>query len=171
MTEKNQVRVKKADANPLPDPDYIAKLGEVMAQNGIFEFEWESETQRLVLSRNQASIASIQQSIPAVGTAVMANSQAPIAAHIADDKPAETTSNHNNAFPSPMVGTAYLSPKPNEPKFVKLGDSVEKGQTILIIEAMKVMNQIQAEKSGKLSAILVEDGEPVEYAQPLFIIE
>ena len=166
MTEKNQVRVKKADANPLPDPDYIAKLGEVMAQNGIFEFEWESETQRLVLSRNQASIASIQQSVPAVGTAA-----APIATHIADDKPAETASNHNNAFPSPMVGTAYLSPKPNEPKFVKLGETVEKGQTILIIEAMKVMNQIQAEKSGTLSAILVEDGEPVEYAQPLFIIE
>jgi acetyl-CoA carboxylase biotin carboxyl carrier protein len=75
------------------------------------------------------------------------------------------------AVKAPMVGTAYLSPQPDAPPFVKLGDSVREGQPLLIIEAMKVMNQIPAPRAGRVTQILVADGAPVEYGQPLVVLE
>ena len=75
------------------------------------------------------------------------------------------------AVPSPMVGTAYLSPQPGAPAFIKVGDMVREGQTLLIIEAMKVMNPIIAPKSGKVTRILIEDKQPVEYGEPLLVLE
>ena len=74
-------------------------------------------------------------------------------------------------MPSPMVGTAYLQPEPEAPPFVKVGDAVTEGQTILIIEAMKTMNQIPAPRAGRVKRILVEDGSPVEFGAPLIILE
>ena len=76
-----------------------------------------------------------------------------------------------NAVPSPMVGTAYLSPSPDAKPFVEVGQSVREGQTLLIIEAMKTMNQIPSPRSGTVTAILVEDAQPVEYGMPLVVIE
>ena len=74
-------------------------------------------------------------------------------------------------MPSPMVGTAYLQAEPEAPAFVKVGDAVTEGQTILIIEAMKTMNQIAAPRAGRVKRILVEDGQPVEFGAPLMILE
>ena len=81
------------------------------------------------------------------------------------------TSNTDNAQKSPMVGTFYRSPSPSAPAFVEVGQTVKEGQTLCIIEAMKLMNEIEAEKSGVVKAILVENGQPVEYGEPLFVIE
>ena len=78
---------------------------------------------------------------------------------------------HPGCVPSPMVGTAYLSPEPNAKTFVEVGDTVQAGQTILIVEAMKHMNEVATPHAGKVTQILVEDGQPVEYGQPLMIIE
>ena len=79
--------------------------------------------------------------------------------------------NAKNAVPSPMVGTAYLSPAPGAKAFIEVGDTVREGQTLLIIEAMKTMNQIPAPRAGKVTAILFEDAQPVEYGEPLVVIE
>jgi acetyl-CoA carboxylase biotin carboxyl carrier protein len=78
---------------------------------------------------------------------------------------------HPGAVNAPMVGTAYLSAQPGAPPFVKLGDTVREGQTLLIIEAMKVMNQIPSPRTGRVAQVLVADGAPVEYGQPLVILE
>lgn len=77
---------------------------------------------------------------------------------------------HPGVVKSPMVGTAYLQPNPDSPAFCAVGDSVKQGDTILLIEAMKTFNPITAEKSGKIAEILIEDGQPVEYGEPLFIL-
>jgi len=78
---------------------------------------------------------------------------------------------HPGAVKAPMVGTAYIAPQPDQPPFVKLGDRVEEGRVLLIIEAMKVMNQIRAPKAGRVAEILIADGTPVEYGQVLMVIE
>ena len=91
----------------------------------------------------------------------------PAAAATAAPPPGETP----GAVKAPMVGTAYLAPQPDAAPFVKLGDQVREGQPLLIIEAMKVMNQIPAPRSGRVTRILVSDGAPVEYGQPLLVLE
>ena len=87
--------------------------------------------------------------------------------------PADATAPHDHpgAVKAPMVGTAYIAPQPDQPPFVKLGDKVESGQVIMIIEAMKVMNQIRAPRGGRIAEVLVADGAPVEYGQVLMVIE
>jgi acetyl-CoA carboxylase biotin carboxyl carrier protein len=79
--------------------------------------------------------------------------------------------NHAGAVTSPMVGTAYLSPEPGAKAYVEVGDEVREGQTLLIVEAMKTMNQIPSPRAGKVTRIMVEDGRPVEYGEPLMIVE
>ena len=85
--------------------------------------------------------------------------------------PAAAADISKNAVTSPMVGTAYLAPAPGAEPFVEVGETVKEGQTLLIIEAMKTMNQIPAPRAGTVTAILVEDGQPVEYGEPLVVIE
>jgi acetyl-CoA carboxylase biotin carboxyl carrier protein len=92
-------------------------------------------------------------------------------AGVAAPAAAEYGADHPGAVTSPMVGVAYLSPEPGSPKFVNPGDSVTEGQTIMLIEAMKTFNPIRAPRGGKLSRILVTDGQPVEFGEPLMIIE
>ena len=101
---------------------------------------------------------------------------APVAAAAPAAAPAEAAggddhSSHPGMVPSPMVGTVYMAPQPTSPDFIKVGDKVSEGATLLIIEAMKVMNPIPAPKSGTVKAILVANEEPVEYGQPLVVIE
>ena len=89
----------------------------------------------------------------------------------ADSAPSPNLADHPGAVPSPMIGTVYLQPQPNSPKFIEIGDAVEEGQTLLIIEAMKTMNHIHAPRAGTIRRILVEDGSIVEYGTALVIIE
>ena len=164
MTTKKTSHKSQENAN-LPSPDYIASLAKVMNDQQLGEIEWENEQLSFRLTSGQvagqaAPVPVMPATYPTPSTQA---TQAP-----SPIKPASDDA--DSAFTSPMVGTVYLSSRPGEAVFVDIGKPVKKGDTVLIIEAMKVMNQIAAPKDGILTAILVEDGEPVEYSQPLFII-
>lgn len=151
------------------DHDLIRKLAELLSETDLNEIEIEQDKRRLRLSRNAAPVQAVVQAAPQMA--------APVAAAPAPNAPAESAAPAaaapatEGALTSPMVGTAYLSPEPGAAAFVKVGDSVKAGQTVLIIEAMKTMNQIPADKDGKVSAILIEDAQPVEFGEALIVIE
>lgn len=141
--------------------DFVRRLAELLQETGLTEIEYEAEGHRIRVSR-QAGGAAMVSAAPAAASAV-----APAAAPSgpsADAVPA-------GAITSPMVGTAYTAPQPGSASFVKVGDKVREGQTLLIIEAMKVMNQIPAPRGGTVTQVLVEDGQPVEFGEPLLVIE
>ena len=151
------------DKRPGIDKRLIRDLAEILNQSNLTELEVDHEDIRIRLSR------------AVVGAPVQAYAPMPMAApaiNIAVAPAAVAAAPGNlNAQKSPMVGTAYRAPAPGAATFCEIGDSVKEGQTILIIEAMKTMNQIAAAKTGKVSAILVESGDPVEFGQPLIVIE
>jgi acetyl-CoA carboxylase biotin carboxyl carrier protein len=141
------------------DETLVRKLAALLKDTGLAEIEFESEGRRIRVNTG-AGAGTVH--IPVAATAPVA--AAPAAAAKADGPPA-------GALTSPMVGTAYLSPEPGAAQFVKAGDRVNKGQTVLIIEAMKVMNPIQAPVSGTVKDILIADGQPVEFGEALMIIQ
>jgi acetyl-CoA carboxylase biotin carboxyl carrier protein len=141
------------------DEALIRKLGSLLKETGLTELELEKDGQRIRVT-SQAAPATIVHASP------VANASAPAAAAAAPK--AETA---KNALTSPMVGTAYLASEPGGTPFVKVGDRVSKGQTLLIIEAMKVMNPISAPANGVVKEVLVHDAQPVEFGEPLMVIE
>ena len=143
------------------DTAYIENLAELLARTGLTEIEICQGDARIRVARQVAS--SIEYLQPAAAAA------APSEARLADVLPAETA--HPGTVTSPMVGTVYLLPEPGAPPFVRVGDQVKEGQTLLIIEAMKVMNQIRAPRAGKVAQIFVANAAPVEYGEPLLVIE
>ncbi|MDJ0615075.1 MAG: acetyl-CoA carboxylase biotin carboxyl carrier protein [Rhizobiaceae bacterium] len=148
------------------DQDLIKDLANLLTETDLSEIEVEQDDLRIRLSRT-SSVQPVQVHAPvaaAPAPAAPATANAPAPAPAADAKPAGNV-------PSPMVGTAYHSPAPGSPPFVKVGDSVKEGDTVMIVEAMKTMNQIPAPMSGKVAAILVEDGQPVEFGEQLLLIE
>jgi acetyl-CoA carboxylase biotin carboxyl carrier protein len=155
------------------DVAFIKALAELLNDNDLTEVQvkreyGEDDSLNVRVSRKvQAAPMAVPVAAP-VPAAVHAPA-APVAAEAT--APAADPAQHPDAITSPMVGTAYLQPEPDKPAFVKVGDSVEEGQTLLIIEAMKTMNQIPAPRGGKVARILVEDGSPVEFGAPLMIIE
>ena len=149
------------------DHELIRKLAELLSDTDLNEIEIEHETLRLRLSRNSAVTQVVQAAAPVAAAPVAAAPAAPAAVAA----PAADNASSENALKSPMVGTAYLSPEPGKPAFVSVGDKVKVGQTILIIEAMKTMNQIPADKAGTVKAIMVDDAQPVEFGEPLLVIE
>ncbi len=154
---KSRNKMSKLDI----DKDVIRDLAEIMNETGLGEIEVEHGNSRLRVSRSSTG-ASVPQVIAA---------PAPAAAPAAEAPSAGDATSHPGAVKSPMVGTAYLAPEPGAPVFVKAGDTVSQGQTLLIVEAMKTMNPIAAPKGGKIVEVLVDDTEPVEFGQPLVIIE
>ena len=143
------------------DEELVRKLSGLLEETGLTEIEYEAGGHRIRVVRG-GSVPAAAPAPAAPPPAVAAASAAP--AETADAIPA-------NAVISPMVGTAYCAPEPGAPAFVSVGDTVKEGQTLLIIEAMKVMNQIPSPRAGKVAQILVQDGQPVEYGEPLLIIE
>lgn len=145
----------------------IKKLIELVEESGISELEISEGEESVRISRNSpVSAAPIQYAAAPAPVAAAAPAAAPVAAEAA--APA-VPSGHQVL--SPMVGTFYGAPSPDAKPFVKVGQSVTAGETLCIVEAMKMMNQIEADKSGVVTAILVEDGQPVEFDQALVIIE
>jgi acetyl-CoA carboxylase biotin carboxyl carrier protein len=143
-----------ADDKLIVDADLVRALAALLDETQLSEIEYSVGEKRVRVVRAAAAapaaiMASAAPPIPAAGPAV-----------------AEA-----GVVPSPMVGTVYLSPEPDAPPFVKPGDTVRQGQALLIIEAMKVMNQIASPRDGRVKRILVADGAPVEYGQPLLVIE
>ncbi len=148
------------------DPDFIRQLAELVKSQDLTEIEIEQDDLRIRVAREIV----VQQAVAAAQPAAFA-AAAPIAAAAPVTAGKDADANLANAVRSPMVGTAYLCPEPGAAPFVAVGDQVKLGDTLMIVEAMKTMNQIPATKAGKITAILVEDGQPVEFDEPLVIIE
>lgn len=144
----------------------VKKLIELLEESNINEIEIKEGEESVRISRG-SSTAQMIQAAPMMAAPAVAPAAAPVAAPAADAAPATPAGHTVN---SPMVGTFYRSPSPSAPAFVEVGKTVKAGDVICIVEAMKMMNQIEADKSGVVEAILVEDGQPVEYDQPLIII-
>ncbi|WP_424959253.1 acetyl-CoA carboxylase biotin carboxyl carrier protein [Hyphomicrobium sp. 1Nfss2.1] len=140
----------------------IRQLAELLNETGLSEIEIEKSGLKVRVART----LNVQSTIAAVPAAAMAAGPAPVAAA----KPADPAK-HPGVVKSPMVGTAYRSPEPGAPTFIEVGAQVSQGDTLFIIEAMKTMNQIPAPHAGKVTAILIENGQPVEFGEPLVIIE
>jgi acetyl-CoA carboxylase biotin carboxyl carrier protein len=151
MSEKKQI-----------DAELVRELAAILSDSGLSEIEVEHGELRLRLARTLTAAAPVHTHVVAAAPAPMAAAPTPAA-----PDPAK----HPGAVPSPMVGTAYLSPEPGAPAFIKVGDTVTEGQTILVVEAMKTFNPIPAPRAGKVLAILVTDAQPVEYGEALAIIE
>ena len=159
----------------LPDSQVIKDLAELLNATGLTEIEIESGGMRIKVARSggQAATAYLPAP-PPVETPVAAPAEAQAttgAAASSKSTPAEDPAIHPGAVKSPMVGTAYLSPEPDAAAFIKVGDKVSEGQTLLIVEAMKTMNPITAPRAGKITQIIVQNEQPVEFDQPLVIIE
>ena len=145
------------------DIKLVRQLAELLNETGLTEIEVEDDDRKIRVARTlQAASVAVAAPAPAAAPAA-----APVAAPAAPTAPAD----HPGALKSPMVGTVYLAASPEAAPFVSVGDSVKEGDTIVIIEAMKVMNPITATKGGKVTQVLVSNGQPVEYDQPLVVIE
>ncbi len=145
------------------DSALIRELAMLLDETSLSEIEIERSGLRVRVARNISIAASVPASVPAAAPAAAAAAPAPAA--VAD------FSKHPGMVPSPMVGTAYWAPEPGAKPFIEVGAKVTAGQTLLIIEAMKTMNQIPSPRAGTVTHILVEDGQPVEFGEPLVIIE
>ncbi|WXL25165.1 acetyl-CoA carboxylase biotin carboxyl carrier protein [Ectopseudomonas mendocina] len=146
----------------------VKKLIELLEESGIDELEIREGEESVRISRNSKQAAVVQQPIYAPAPVAAAPVAAPVAAAEAA-APAAPKLN-GNVVRSPMVGTFYRAASPTSANFVEVGQSVKKGDILCIVEAMKMMNHIEAEVSGTIESILVENGQPVEYDQPLFTI-
>jgi acetyl-CoA carboxylase biotin carboxyl carrier protein len=142
------------------DSELVRTLAALLAETGLSEIEYAVGERRIRVARSLAAVA-----------APVATAPPPAAANGAAPDTEPSLAAHAGAIKAPMVGTVYLSPQPEAPPFAKLGDVVAAGQPLLIIEAMKVMNQIRAPRAGRLTQILVEDGAPVEYGEVVMVVE
>jgi acetyl-CoA carboxylase biotin carboxyl carrier protein len=144
----------------LPSNKTIKDLAELLSDTGLTEIEIETGDMRIKVARQGTAVSAV---VPAPAPV------APAPEAAAEAAPAPT--DHPGGVKSPMVGTAYLAPEPGAANFVKVGDTVNEGQTILIVEAMKTMNPIGAPKSGKVTQICISNEQPVEFDEVLMIIE
>ncbi len=143
----------------------LKKLIDLVQESGIGEIEITEGEEKVRISR-QGPAGPVMMAAPAMQHLSLAAPAA--AAEAAPPPPAEPK---GHTLKSPMVGTFYRAPSPGAPSFVEVGQTVSKGQTLCIIEAMKLLNEIESDVAGTVKAILVENGQPVEYGQPLFLIE
>lgn len=174
MAKKEEKEKKTPSQNAPQDGVFnlegVRFLVELMQENNVSELEWEQGDARLKLRRG--AIAPVVDAIPTVVPVAAPVQNAPVAAPSAPQAPAEDAdAKFIKTIDSPMVGTFYASPSPNAAPFVKVGDVVGPEKTVCIVEAMKVFNEIQAEISGKIVAVLVKNGDPVEFGAPLFKVD
>ena len=152
-------RGEKASLKSAIDPDFIRELAKLLDETGLSEIELERNGERVRVAR------APQRPLPA------APAPAPMPAAAAPPASDADITGHPGLVTSPMVGTAYLAPEPGARAYVEVGGRVRAGDTLLIVEAMKTMNQIPSTRAGTVIQILIEDGQPVEFGEPLMIIE
>jgi acetyl-CoA carboxylase biotin carboxyl carrier protein len=157
MADKDDMTEPKSSI----DHDLIRELAKLLDETGLTEIEIERAGLRVRVGRGTVAA-------PAAAPVAPVHTPHAVTAPMA---PPADPSKHPGAVNSPMVGTAYRGPEPGAPPFVDIGSKVVAGETLLIIEAMKTMNQIPAPRSGTVTQILIEDGQPVEFGEPLVIIE
>ena len=141
---------------PGTDAEAIRELSDLLTETGLTEIEIERDGARIRVSR--AAVAAAPAAMPSA-SAASASASAPV-----------SSGPHPGAVPSPMVGTVYLSPEPGKPPFLKVGQTVQEGDTLFIVEAMKTMNAIAAPRGGTVLEVSVTDGQPVEFGQTLLVI-
>ena len=161
---------KKAPAKPATDTDVelIRNLADILNATGLSEIELDRKGTRLRVSKAAAAAAVVHAAPAPVHHAPPAPAQAQ---HTAAEAPRPATADHPGTVKSPMVGTCYRAPSPGAANFIEIGSEVKEGQTILIIEAMKTMNQILAPRAGKIARIFVDNAQPVEFGEALAVIE
>jgi acetyl-CoA carboxylase biotin carboxyl carrier protein len=147
----------------------IKKLIELLDESGVAEIEIHEGEESVRISRHSSSAAPAPVAAPVMAAAPVSAPAAAAPAPAAEEAENEIPSGH--VVNSPMVGTFYRAPSPGANAFADVGQTVSEGDTLCIIEAMKMLNQIEADKSGTVKAILVENAQPVEFGQPLFVIE
>lgn len=162
MANNNNDRKKAPDG---PDAQIIRELARLLDETKLSEIEIEREGLRLRVARNLTVNAGVGPAMPMPARMPDVAPGPPVPVAAAD------LAKHPGAVTSPMVGTVYVAPEPGATAFIKLGDMVTKGQTLLLVEAMKTMNPIPAHKAGRIVEILVADGQPVEFGEPLAVIE
>ncbi|CAM5407000.1 Biotin carboxyl carrier protein of acetyl-CoA carboxylase OS=Afipia felis OX=1035 GN=accB PE=4 SV=1 [Afipia felis] len=156
----------KTTSDKIDERDLIRDLASLLDESNLTEIEVERSGLRVRIARNVTVAASVPMAtVAAASAAPGASAPASTAAPILD------AAKHPGMVPSPMVGTAYLAPEPGAKPFVEVGAKVKAGDTLLIVEAMKTMNQIPSPRTGTVTQILVEDGQPIEFGEPLVIIE
>ena len=143
------------------DTALVRELAELLAETGLTEIEVEDGNRKIKVARQGAPVTAVQHTMQAAAAPAPA-AAAPVAA--------PAPANDQNAVKSPMVGTVYLGAEPGSPNFIDIGSKVKAGDTLVIIEAMKVMNTIPAPAAGTVTAILVENAQPVEFDQPLVVV-
>lgn len=146
------------------DTALVRELAELLNETGLTEIEVEDDDRKIRVAKGGGMPAMVSAHAPMAAPAPAAAPAAAAPVSSAPEAPAV------DALKSPMVGTAYLAPEPGKPDFVKVGDKVAVGDTLLIVEAMKVMNPITADKAGTIKAILIDNAQPVEFDQPLVVI-
>lgn len=158
MTDK-----EKSDKSTSVDKGLIRDLADLLTETGLTEIEIEHKDIRVRVARG--AVAAPAAATPAAHPpAATAREVSPAAGNV-------TLANHPGTVVSPMVGTAYRAPEPGAAPFIEVGATVSEGQTVMIVEAMKTMNHISSPRSGTVTSILVEDGQPVEFGEPLVVIE
>ena len=154
-------RGEMANLKSAIDPDFIRELAKLLDETGLSEIELERNGERVRVARRERGAAG------PLAPAQVPSATAPAAPAASD----ADLSGHPGLVTSPMVGTAYLAPEPGARVYVEVGSRVRAGETLLIVEAMKTMNQIPAPRAGTVTQMLIEDGTPVEFGEPLMIIE
>jgi acetyl-CoA carboxylase biotin carboxyl carrier protein len=164
MPSKPKSKPAAKAAAPRSELDLIRALAEILNDTGLSEIELDQKGMHLRVSRTISAVATVAAHAPA------APAPAPVA-HVPAPPPKAADADHPGTVKSPMVGTIYRAPTPGAANFVDVGSEVKEGQTLLIIEAMKTMNQIHAPRGGKVTRVFVENGQPVEYGEALVVIE
>jgi len=155
---------------PTFDADFVRQLAELLNTTDLSEIEYTDGDRRIRVARHQREIISTF-SAPTMMPSFPGAQQPAVQTAAPEPAPIQNLAEHPGALKSPMVGTVYLSPEPGAPAFVKVGDEVAQGQTLLIVEAMKVMNPIRSPQAGKVSQILVKDADPIEFGEVLLVLE
>jgi len=150
-------------ANSELDEEFVRRLSHLLRETDLSEIEFESGDQRVRVARSVQAAPAPAQAAPAPA-APEGGGAAPQPAESSEPVP-------EGAVTAPMVGTVYIAPEPGADPFVRAGDEVQEGQTLLIVEAMKVMNPLPAPRAGTVKRVIVQDGQPVEYGEPLLVIE
>ena len=153
---------EEKNANDPLEAKLIRSLASILEETGLSEIEIEKQGLRVRVARSVQIVAAAPVAAAPAAAAAPKGAAAPSKADL---------SSHPGLVASPMVGTAYVAPSPGAAPFVKVGDIVTEGQTLLIIEAMKTMNQIPAPRAGRVTQIIINDGQPVEFGEPMMIIE
>jgi acetyl-CoA carboxylase biotin carboxyl carrier protein len=154
-----------------PDPDLIRSLARLLDETGLTEIECSAGDQRIRVSRQVTAPAATASVPPAIVEKLAGPALAPAPATNGASHPGANGHDHPGTLKAPLVGIAYLAAEPGAPPYVRVGDTVTEGQTLMIIEAMKVMNQIRAPRAGRVSRVYIGDAEPVEYGMALMLIE